>query len=71
MREKQIKMSTPSHSTDNKGKVTLADARALLNDAEISDEELEKLLENLREFCSIIYQVHKKIKQNSSTKNAA
>jgi hypothetical protein len=45
-------------------KVTLARARELLGNTTLSDAELEKVLENLRHYCTIVYEVTKKLKQN-------
>ena len=49
----------------NANKVTLIHARELLGNTTMSDTELEKVLENLRTYCSIVYQVHQKIKQEN------
>ena len=49
----------------NANRVTLACARELLGNTAMSDTELEKVLENLRMYCSIVYQVHQKIKQEN------
>ena len=56
-------MSSNQNNEERKGKITLARARELLSDKDIPDEELKKLLENLRTFCSIVYDVYKKVKQ--------
>lgn len=44
-------------------KLTLARARELLGNTDMPDAELEKVLENLRTYCSIVYEVQKKLKQ--------
>jgi RNA processing factor Prp31 len=49
----------------NTNRVTLARARELLGNTDMSDAELEKVLENLRTYCRIVYQVHQKIKQEN------
>ena len=53
----------------NANRVTLACARELLGNISIPDVELEKVLENLRTYCSIVYQVHQKIKQENKESN--
>ena len=57
-------MGSKNHNEENKGRVTLARARELLGNTDMPDEELEKLLENLRSFCGIVYDVYKKVKQD-------
>ena len=58
-------MSSSQNNEESKGRVTLARARELLGDKDISDEELEKVLENLRTYCGIVYDVYKKVKQEA------
>ena len=64
-------MSRDEHSEESKGKVTLARARELLGDKDISDEELQKIIENLRTYCGIVYDVYKKVKQEAKVKPEA
>ena len=60
-------MSWDEHSEESTGRVTLARARELLGDKDITDEELEKVLENLRSFCGIVYDVCRKMKAKDET----
>ena len=53
------------HSEESKNRITLARARELLGNIDMPDAELEKILENLRAYCGIVYDVYKKVKQET------
>lgn len=45
--------------------VTLERARELLNNKSISDEELKKLMNNLRAFCRIVIEIRQSVEQKN------
>ena len=46
-------------------KITITRARELLGNTTMPDIELEKVLENLRAYCGIVYCTHQKIKEQT------
>jgi hypothetical protein len=52
---------------ENKGELTLENARELLGDNTISDERLEKIITGIKAFCKVAYELYlneqEKIKQ--------
>ena len=64
-----------AESEKNSKHISLERARELLGDAAISDDELIKVMDNLKQFCGIVCAVYKqekiKEKQKGIVKDAA
>lgn len=50
--------------------VTLERAKELLNNKSISDEDLKKLMNNLRAFCRIVIEIRQSIEQKNNSQNS-
>ena len=55
----------------NNNEITIERARELLNDYEISDTELTEILQNIKTFCEITYDIFRKQQEayNSDEEN--